>query len=99
MIFRDSRYEGVSHTGVLDTDGNIRKTLHNRRVYEQADVGSGASLTTPDTREVDALAFEYSGREEAFWLICDVNGVMFPLGIPQDRELIIPDDDLFRRAA
>lgn len=98
-IFRGSRYEGVEYTGVRDHAGNVRRTLHDRRLLTQDDLGDGAVVHTVQTgEELDLLAFRYGGKARLWWLIADANGIEFPFELEPGARLLIPDARIFQEA-
>ncbi len=96
-IFRGSRYEGVELTGVRGFDSRVRRTLHARAPFTRRDVRENAFVHEIQAgEELDLLAFKYAGKSRLWWLIADVNDVMFPLDVPAGTRLLIPDARLFQ---
>jgi len=98
-IFRGSRYEGIEMTGVRGPDGRVRRTLHAREPRGADDLGPGALVHEVQAgEELDLLALRYGGKSRLWWLLADVNGIMFPLDLPPGTRLVIPDNQRLREA-
>lgn len=90
-IFSGSRYEGVDITGIKSLDGKSRKFLHDRRIYSKEDVGSNSfEHTVAGGEQLDSLADSFYGDQNLWWLIADVNDILFALDLQPGQILTIP---------
>lgn len=97
-VFRGSRYEGVKFTGVLGEDGRVRKFLHAREPLRLNNIeGTIVIHSLQRGDELDALAHRASGKPRLWWVLGDVNDVLFPLGLEAGRELAVPVVELSDR--
>ncbi len=91
-VFRGSRYEGVEFTGIKTRDGKTRKFLHDRRIFTREDIGDrGFEHIVSGQEELDSLADRFYDNQNLWWLISDVNDILFPLDLPRGTVLLIPD--------
>lgn len=81
MILKNSRYEGVEFTGIRGPDGIVRKFLHQREPMTAEDVTEEDIIVHVFEmgEELDSLAFNVVKKPLLWWLLADVNNVMFPL--------------------
>lgn len=96
-VYKDSRYSEVEYTTVVGRDKIARKYLHPREPVTSEDVNQDwASHTTKHGDDLDLLAFQYSAEDpkksKYWWLIADVNGILWPLDVEPGTELIIPTE-------
>lgn len=97
-VFRGSRYEGVKFTGILGSDGRVRRFLHAREPLRIADMRSPIVLHSIQRGDaLDALASRAAGKPLLWWLIADVNDVMFALDIEPGTEIAVPTAELLSR--
>lgn len=97
-IFKGSRYEGVEYTGIIGKDGIVRKFLHQRVPVSESDITTDVVVHTVDvTEELDQLAHRFAIKPLLWWLIADVNNIMFPLEIEPGSLLLIPVQELRER--
>lgn len=91
-ILRGSRFQGVAYTGIKTDDGCSRKVLALRRHFTAQDISDRAIEHVVEGEEqLDTLAERYYRDERLWWLIADVNEILFPLDIPVGTVLIVPD--------
>ena len=97
MIVKGSRYVGVPYTGVRTVDGKVRKLLHDRKIYTINDVDDDAVEHTVEGEEtLDSIAALYYNDERLWWLIADVNDILFGFDIEPGDVLVIPDQSIVR---
>lgn len=98
-VFEGSRYEEVKYTGVTGPDLVTRKWLHPRtpKTFEEVD----QDWIVHEVKigdDLDLLAYLYAGenadKAKFWWLIADVNGILWPLDIEPGTELMIPIKEL-----
>lgn len=94
-VYKDSRYADTVYTSVLGKDQVSRKWLHPRDVLTQEDVDQDWALhTTKVGDDLDLLAYKYTGdnprKSKLWWLIADVNNLLWPLDVDPGTDLIIP---------
>ena len=79
-IFSGSRYATAKITPLLMPNGSVRKYVHSREVMQKSELGSKSSIVF-FTRgmEFDAMAFSAYTSEKLWWVLADVNEVLFPL--------------------
>jgi len=90
-VFRGSRYEGVKFTGILGADGKVRKFLHAReplRIDAQTEPIAVISMQRGD--QLDAVAHRAAGKPNLWYVLGDVNGVIFPLDLDPGTEIAVP---------
>jgi len=94
-ILRGSRYQGVPITGIRTDDGKERKFINDRRIFSLDDVREDAlEHTLVGGEQLDNLADLYYKDDKLYWLIADVNDILFPLDIEAGQVIIIPNPDL-----
>lgn len=106
-VFRGSRYEGTRFTGILGEDGKVRKFLHAReplRLEQMQNPIIVHDFQSGD--ELDAIANRISGKTRLWWVLGDVNKILFPLavsansadaGIKPGAEIAVPVTELRNR--
>lgn len=98
MIYKGSRYEGVGAMGLLDQNSKVRKILNDRVPFTMNDVGESFIVHEFQAGEqLDLIAFKYYKKEWLWYLIADVNGIMWPQDIPPRTKLVIPTGELATR--
>jgi hypothetical protein len=94
-VFENSRYAQVEYTSITGVDLVTRKYLHPRTPLNLEDVDQDWSVHEIGVGEdLDLLAFMYTSnnaRKSIFWwMIADVNNILWPLDIPPGTDLVIP---------
>ena len=96
-ILRGSRYQGVPITGVRNVEGNERKFINDRRIFSLDDVGEDAiEHTLVGGEELDSLASRYYDDDKLYWLIADVNDILFPFDVEPGQVIVVPNPDIVR---
>ena len=98
-VFHGSRYEGLPYTTIPGSDDIPRKWLHPRTSLTQQDVNSDWILYTVTVADsLDDIAFRFAGsvedKERLWWLIAEVNGILWPLDLIPGQQIIIPVREL-----
>lgn len=84
-VFRGSRYEGVPFTGILGEDGKVRKFLHAREPIQLDEAREPVLVQAFQLEdELDALTSRAAGKPRLWWVLGDVNNILFPLAVTQD---------------
>lgn len=86
-VFRGGRYDGVRFTGILGEDGKVRKFLHAREPLSLDSVND--PVVVQDFQrgdELDAMTSRAAGKPRLWWVIGDVNNVLFPLAVDFDSK-------------
>jgi nucleoid-associated protein YgaU len=97
MIFRGSRYEGVAFTGIKTLDGKTRKMLHDRKIYSVDDVpDTSIEHVVVGEETLDSLADRFYKDDRLWWIIADVNDILFAFDITPGDILLIPDPNIVR---
>ena len=79
-VLPGSRYVGAKVTEVRDEDGVVRRYVHDREMFDSSDIGPGAlSVSVQVEEELDFYAFKLMGSGTRWWLLADVNELLFPL--------------------
>lgn len=79
VVFEGSRYDGARVTQVVDSDGVVRKYVHDSKLVTPDRLGPGSgSFTWLAGTEWDSVSYEAYGSESAWWVIAQANGVLFP---------------------
>ena len=89
MFFRGSRYEGIPESRLVTASG---RAIRYKRIRFIPDTkGTVPYLVAQDDRP-DLISHKTLNDPEAFWRICDANGVMRPdeLAAQPGRRLMIP---------
>lgn len=95
MIFKGSRYEGVGAMALLGPDSKVRKILNDRTPYTMDDVGNNFRVHPFERGEqLDLIAFKYYKKEWLWYLLADVNGILWPQDIAPGTKLVIPLGEL-----
>jgi hypothetical protein len=98
MIVKNSRYEGSEFTGIRGVDGVVRRYVHARVPLTKEDVSGDVVIHTTETgQEMDELTFRFAKKPLLWWLLADVNDIIFPLEPKPGTELLIPTQELRAR--
>jgi len=90
-IFRGSRFEGVPFSAIRTADGVVKRFLHLRDHISIDEIGNDFKVRNMDGKtQLDDVAFEESRKERLFWVLADVNEILFPLDIEAGSSLVIP---------
>lgn len=85
MIGPDSRYA----TCVLYIDGG-QEFIGTRQRIDTSPRPDDVFHTMVEGDRIDLIAYRYLGRAELWWIICDYNGIFFPLELGVGTVLRIP---------
>jgi hypothetical protein len=97
-VFLGSRYQNCKFTGILGTDGKVRKFLHAREPLQERDMVDPLIIHSFQQGEViDEIAWKAVGKPRLWWVIADVSQILFPLEIEVGTELIVPMPELMSR--
>lgn len=97
-ILRGSRYVGLGRTGIQLEDGTIIPYIHLRTAIKPEEIGREFVVhRVVEGDHIDALAFEFGGREEWFWIIAEINELDFPFTLKAGDELLIPTRRFFEQ--
>lgn len=97
-VFVGSRYAEVKYTGILGTDGKVRRFLHARTPLTLANVQQPVIVHPMAYGEdLDELAWKAAGKPRLWWVIADVSDVLFPLDIPPGTPISVPTQELVNR--
>lgn len=97
-VYVGSRYSGCKFTGILGKDGKARKFLHPREPMTPLDVKEPFLAHDFQFGEViDALAHSAARKPRLWWMVADVNEMLFPLDVEAGASLIIPVRELMGR--
>jgi len=97
-VFRNSRYDGSSYIGITLSDGSVKRWVEAQTpmtVDDTADDWIEHVVEGPE--DLDALALAYGGLEQFWWMIAEVNNILFPWDITAGTRLIVPTKALVRR--
>ena len=79
VIYSNSRYSTAKITGLL-INGQVKKYVHSRKIVNPDDVaGSTKMLTFEPSHELDSLAVAGGLNESLWWVLADVNEIVWPL--------------------
>lgn len=102
-VFQGSRYEGSKFTAITGRDLIVRKFVHPRigLAFEEVDP-DWVVHTVIQGDELDDLAYRYTNRSarrgKFWWLIAEVNGILWPLSLVPGNGLVIPLRELSGRS-
>ncbi len=106
-IYPGSRYVGSKVTEVKTDDGEVRRYIHDREMFDGTDIGPGAlTITVQVEEELDLYAHKLMGSGTRWWLLADTNELLFPLhdtnrnglnDMRPFRQIRIPARELFSR--
>lgn len=85
MIGLDSRYAGC----VLYVDGSV-EFLGTRLPIDTSPRPDDTFHTVVESDRIDLIAYSYLGSAGLWWIICDYNGIFFPLELELGAVLRIP---------
>jgi hypothetical protein len=85
MIGSDSRHAGC----VLYVDGGD-EFIGSREQIDTSAQPDDIFHTVVEGDRADLIAYRYFGRAELWWIICDYNGIFFPLEIEAGTVLRLP---------
>jgi hypothetical protein len=90
VIFKDSRYAKVPLYTVTDRSGRQYRALTPRVIPATP---ARFRHTVVSTDRLDLIAFQYYGKADRFWRICDGNTELQPDALLQPgRQVLIPPD-------
>ena len=90
MIFKGSRYQGVSVLTVTRPDGQSVAAFGIRFIPASP---AGFRHTVTGDQRLDLIAYQYYRNPQKFWLIADANTAMDPEDLLEPgRQLLIPPD-------
>ena len=94
-IFEGSRYAGVEFTAIRGKDLRVRKWLHPSDPFRFASVSPDWVIHEVKSGDIlDLIAYIYTGKNadkaRLWWMIAEVNNILFPLDIEPGIELAIP---------
>ncbi len=90
MTFRSSRYANIATYVATDARGNAHPALKMRVIPETPAV---FRHTVRAGERLDLLAFQYYGKADRFWRICDANTAVQPEELLQPgRRILVPPD-------
>ncbi len=88
MIGPDSRYA----TCVLYVDGQ-EEFLGTRPRIDTSPQSDDVFHTVVEGDRIDLIAYRYLGRADLWWVICDYNGIFFPLELEAGMVLGVPSPE------
>lgn len=93
MFDKTSRYRDLPHHVWTGPDGREVVYVGRRVVPRRRREDDQRTVVAPEER-LDLVAARVLGRPEAFWRLCDANGVLDPFEISGDagRVLRVPQD-------
>lgn len=102
-VYEGSRYENCEYTSIMGKDQKTRKWLNPRESAKLTEVDQDWVVHTVSYGDqLDALSFTYSGnnpeKSKLWWLIADVNNILWPLDLEPGEKLIIPSRMLAYRS-
>lgn len=98
-VFKGSRYENCKYTAVVGKDGKVRRFLHPREPLTLSQMTDPlVNHVVQKFEELDLLAWRAAGKPRLWWIIADVNNVLFPLDPDPGSELTVPVQDLQNRS-
>jgi hypothetical protein len=90
-VFRGSRYQNLKATGLVQNDGTVRPLLHMRDPLTlNALEGRYKQHVVQGRQELDLLAYQYGDKSTLWWVIADINDVLFALTLTEGQQLAIP---------
>lgn len=97
-VFRNSRYDGSSYIGLTLSDGKIKRWVAPQSPMTVDDISADwVEHVVEGPQDLDMLALAYGGKEQFWWMIAEVNNIMFPWDIAIGTRLIVPTTALTRR--
>ena len=93
-VFRGSRYETSKYTGIVGKDLLTRKYVHDRTPlkFEKIDP-SWVQHIFVEGETLDSIVYDYTenaGKAKLWWMVADVNNILWPLDIEPGTKIIIP---------
>jgi nucleoid-associated protein YgaU len=90
MIGKNSRYARLETYTIIDAHGITRTALKMRLNPPTPAV---FQHTVKENDRLDLIAFQYYGKADRFWRICDANNEMLPDDLLEPgRQVLIPPD-------
>lgn len=101
-VFEGSRYQDTAYTAITGRDLVTRKWLNPRVPITAEDVEPDWIIhEVKQGDDLDLLAYLYTNenadKTKFWWIIADVNSLLWPLGIEPGTELIIPLQELAKQ--
>lgn len=90
-IFKQSRYNGSSFVSLRFQDGQTKKFVLSQEPASFSSIGTDwIEHVVQQGEELDYLAHVYGGDESLWWLIAEVNNIIWPWDIKEGTRLVIP---------
>ena len=96
-VYGGSRYRGLKYTSVRFMDGAVKIFLHSRTPISRDSIST--PLKVRYVREddmIDMVAHAHGGDERKWWVVADVNDILFPLEMGEG-EIYIPEKQKFAK--
>jgi len=86
----------VPITTIRTPEGAVKRFLHLRTPLTADDVGSNFTVRIiSKPTQLDNVSFDAAEKERQFWVVAEVNEILFPLDIPEGTSLIVPSRRFF----
>ena len=96
-VYGGSRYRGLKYTSVRHLDGSVKIFLHSRTPIKKSDISTPLKVRyVRESDMIDVVAHSHSGDERKWWLVADVNDILFPLEMGEG-EIYIPEKQEFAK--
>jgi len=96
-VYGNSRYRGLKYTSVKHLDGSVKVFIHSRTPVKRTDISTPLKVRFVRERDmIDMVAHSHGKDERKWWLIADINEVLFPLEMGEG-EIYIPEQQEFAK--
>jgi len=97
-VYRISRYNNADYVGLQFSDGSAKRfVLPNSPLTIDDLEDDWVEHVVQDGDTLDLLAAQYAGSEHLWWMIAEVNELIWPLDLEAGTRLIIPVTNMARK--
>jgi hypothetical protein len=97
-IFIGSRYAGLPITTIRNYEGELKQYIHLREAIKQMDITEDYILYTVQQGEVlDQISYQYYKEERFWWMLAEINNLVYPYNLYAGQNLIIPNQRFAER--
>jgi len=90
-IFIGSRYAGLPITTIRNYEGELKQYIHLREAIRQVEITGDYTLYTVQMGEVlDQIAYQKYKEERFWWMLAEINELVYPFSLYAGQSLIIP---------
>lgn len=97
-IFIGSRYQKLPITTIRNYEGELKQYIHLREALKQEDVSEDFIAHLVQEGEVlDLIAYQHYREENYWYVLAEVNGLVYPYDLSIGQSLVIPNKRFIER--